>query len=98
MTTVHVGGVEEAVVERQLQQLLVGRLGQLLAAVAHVDAPQARHAIEDLFALTVPDVDAVATNHDAGAHAGQRLVVGERMQEVTAVLALQKLRAIKMVL
>ena len=86
------GGLEEGVVEGQLLHLPRRRVDQLLLAVADVDAPQARHRVEDLRALAVPQVDVVGARDDARALAGQRLEVGERMQEVRRVGGLPSAR------
>ena len=51
--------LEEAVVVRQLEHLAVRRVGQLAPAVAEVHAPQAGHAVEDLVAVGVVQVDAL---------------------------------------
>ncbi len=84
-----VGALEEAVVVGQLEHLLVSGLGQLGAAVANVHAPQARHAIEHLVTLAVPQVDPFGTFDDAGATGTEILVVGERVQIVGGVHGLQ---------
>ncbi|MNQ47493.1 hypothetical protein D3C85_613380 [compost metagenome] len=79
-----VGGLEEQVVEGQLEHLPVGDVGQLAAAVADVDAPQAGHAVEDLVPLAVPQVDAVGAGDDACALGAELLVVGEGREQVLA--------------
>ena len=50
--------------ERQLAGLLGGGLGQLLAAVAHLDDEQPGQAVEVLLAAVVPDVGALAADDD----------------------------------
>ena len=47
----HVGGLEKAVVVRQLHHLRVRRVGQLFAAIAYVHAPQAAHGVQHAFAF-----------------------------------------------
>ena len=79
------GGLEEGVVERQLAHLPRGGIDQRALAVADVDAPQAGHRVEDLVAVAVPQVDVVGARDDARALAGQRLEVGEGVQEVRGV-------------
>jgi hypothetical protein len=80
------GGVEEGVVVRQLQHLPLGRVGQFPAPVAHIDAPQAGHGIEDLVALGILEPDAVRLGDDAAAALfGQALGVGEGVQVVAEV-------------
>ncbi len=90
----HVGGVEEAVVERQRHHLLVGGVGQLLAAVTRVHAPQAAHRVQNLRAFGVPHVDVVGPRDHARATRGQAGVVGERVQVVRAVQRLDGFRVL----
>ncbi len=79
-------GLEEGVVVGQLQHLPVGRLGQLLAAVADVDAPQAGHAVDEGVALGVGERHSVGLRDDAAAALlGERLVVGEGVQVVAGI-------------
>ena len=78
-------GLEEGVVERQLEHLLVGRLGKLAAAMADIRRPQAGHAVENALALAVPKVRSVAADDDARAACPQRSVAGERVQMVKSV-------------
>ncbi len=68
---------EERIVERQLQHLGVSGVRQLLAAVADVRRPQARHAVEDAVAFAIENVGAFPANDDASAAAAERLVIGE---------------------
>ncbi|MNN30625.1 hypothetical protein D3C81_1442790 [compost metagenome] len=79
-----VGGLEEQVVVGQFEHLPVRGIGQLAAAVADVDAPQAGHGVEDLLALAVPQVDAVGPGDDARALGAELLVVAERGEQVLA--------------
>jgi hypothetical protein len=80
-------GLEEGVVVGQLEHLPVGGLGQLLAAIADVDAPQPGHAVEHAVAFRVLEPDALGLGNDAAAALlGQRLVIGEGVQVVTDVL------------
>ncbi len=83
-----VRGLEEQVVVGQFAHLPGGRLDQLLAAVADVDAPEPGHAIEDLVALAVPQVHALGAGHDARALAVERLEVGKGRQVVVAAQGL----------
>ncbi|MCY1401965.1 hypothetical protein D9M71_170950 [compost metagenome] len=77
-----VRGHEEGVVERQFLHLLGRCLHQLIAAVADGHAPQARHAVEDLVAFAVPDINAIGFFDDAWAFVLQLLVIAERRQVV----------------
>ena len=81
----HVGRAKEAVIEGQRLHLFVHGLRDRRAAIAHIHAPQARHAVDDLLALAIPQVDAVAAHHHPGALACQVLEIGERMQVVGRV-------------
>ena len=83
------GALEEAVVVGQLRHLLRRHLAQLLAAVADVDAPQAGEGIEQLVALGIPDIAALALGEDARALLRQCGVVVERMQVVLGIELLQ---------
>ncbi|MDR8851298.1 hypothetical protein FEP99_04325 [Burkholderia pseudomultivorans] len=80
-----VRGLEERVVERQLLQLAVRGVGELLAAVADVHAPEAGHPVDDLVAVRVPQVDAVGLHDHAAARAVQRAHVRERVDVVRGV-------------
>ena len=86
------GCIEEAVVERQLRHLPGGRIDQFVATITNIHAPQAGHAVEDLVALRIPDIDAVAARDDARATAGQSLGIGKGMHVMGAVALLQRAR------
>ena len=82
--------LEEGVVVGQLQHLVVGGLGQLGPAVADIDAPEPRHAVEDRVPLPVIDGRALGAGDDAAAALlGDDLVVGLGGQVVRQVQALQ---------
>ncbi|MCY1421770.1 hypothetical protein D9M71_374340 [compost metagenome] len=91
-----VRGHEESIVERQFFHLLAGRLDQLIAAVAHCHAPQARHTVEDLVAFTVPQVHALGLGDDPRAFFLQLLVIAEGGQVMlgTQGLPLEGLRVL----
>ena len=55
-----VRGLEEVVVVGKRLQRLIARFGQFLVAVADLHAPQAGHAVDDLLAFGVPQIDALA--------------------------------------
>src|SRR5262245_51862795 len=84
--------LEERIVERQLDHLLIGRLRELLAAVADVAGPEPRHAVEDAFTLAVKDVGPVGPHDDARPARTHRLMIGEGVQMVERVELLQLLR------
>ncbi len=88
----HMRGLEEGVVIAQLLHLPRGDLGQFLAAIADVDAPEARHAVDDLLALAVGQPDALAARDDARALPGQRGILGEGMHVMRGVQRLEFLR------
>ena len=60
-------GFEEGVVERQFQHLVACDVGQFGAAIADIDTPQARHAVEDAVAVAIIDVAAVGMGDNAAA-------------------------------
>ncbi|SBV32890.1 protein of unknown function [uncultured Sphingopyxis sp.] len=60
-------GLEECVIERQLAHLRRRRLDQFLAAIADIDAPEARHRVEDALAVAVGDMAALGMGDDAAA-------------------------------
>ena len=72
------------VVAERLQSLVAG-LGQRLVAVAELHAPQARHAVDDLLAFGVPEVNALAARDDAHAFLVQRRGVGKGMDVMGGV-------------
>ena len=78
--------LEEGVVIGQQLHLAARRLDELGAAVAEVDAPQPRHAVEDPVALAVPQPAALGAGDDARARAARELGgIGERVQVMAAV-------------
>ena len=81
----HIGGLEKAVVVGQLQHLAVRGVGEFAPAIAHIDAPQTAHAVEDFVALGVPDVNAFGAGDHARATAIEVLEIGEGMQKMRAV-------------
>ena len=62
-----VAGLEEEVVVGQLLHLASGGIHQLLTAVAHVDAPQTRHPVQNALAFGVFQIDAFGLGDDATA-------------------------------
>ena len=77
-----VSGLEEQVVVRQFFHLLGGGVSQFIATVTDRHAPQAGHAVEDLVAFAVPQINAVGFGNDARAFLFQLLEVAERRQVV----------------
>ena len=78
-------GAEEGVVIGQLVHLADDGVGDLLAAIADIDAPQAREAIEIALAVIVEDVGAFAALDDARAGRVQLLHVREGMKMVGGI-------------
>ena len=69
-------GLEEGVVEGQLEHLLVRRARHFLAAIADLYAPEAGHRIEDDLTVSVVNVTAVgACNDPAATDVAHQLVV-----------------------
>jgi hypothetical protein len=77
-----VGGLEEQVVVRQFAHLFAGGIGQFVATVTDGHAPEAGHAVEDLVAFAVPQVNALRVGDDPRAFLFQLLEVAERGQVV----------------
>ena len=73
--------LEKRVVIRQIQHLSVSRISQFLAAITHIHTPEARHAIQNLVTLAIPDVNPVGMGDDTGtARSVKRLMIRERMK------------------
>ena len=70
----------------ELEELPVGGLGHLLAAVADVHAPEARHGVDVALAAGVGDGAPARLDHDAERALGQGAVVEERVPDVRGVL------------
>src|SRR5262249_11403651 len=74
-------GFEEGVVIGQFEHLLVSRCRQFFAAIAHIHAPEAGHAVEDAVSLAVKDRAAFGAGDDAAAaYLGDEFVIGLRGQ------------------
>src|SRR5690349_18265106 len=82
---------EERIVERQLQDLVIRRLRQLLVAVADVRRPEAGHAVEDAVAFAVEDIRSFTLDDHARPRGPQRLMRGEGMEMVLRVEILELL-------
>ena len=78
-------GLEEEVVIGQLLHLSGGGIHQLLAAITQVDAPQARHPVQDAAPVGVFQIDPLGLGDDAAALLVQGLKVGEGMQVVAGI-------------
>ncbi len=75
------------VVVGEVLRLLGDGVGDLLAAVADIDAIEAGEGIDALAAVDVPDGDAFAAGHDAGRRlaARMRAHMGRGMEEMVAI-------------
>ncbi len=58
---------EKRVVVGQFPHLARGDLGKLVPAIADIDAPEARHCVENTFALGIGQPRALAPRDDARA-------------------------------
>ncbi|MCY1366699.1 hypothetical protein D9M69_536040 [compost metagenome] len=74
--------LEEQVVVRQFAHLFTGGIGQFIATITNCDTPQAGHAIEDLVAFAVPEVNALGVGDDPRAFLFQLFEIAERSQVV----------------
>ena len=77
--------LEETVVVGQLFYLLARDFSEVLTPIAHVDTPEARHAIHQLVAISVPQIHAFGTFDNAGTTFMHPFVIGERMEKVSVV-------------
>src|SRR3546814_4603077 len=80
--------LEERVVIGQLEHLIVRGVGKLLAPVADLHAPQARHPVEDRIAFAIVDIAAVGARDDPRAPqiAHEALILLRRSEEHTSEL------------
>ena len=77
--------LEEAVVVRQLPHLLRRGVGELIAAVADVDAPEPGHGVQDLLPFGIVEVDALGVRDDARALGRERAEVRERVHVMAGI-------------
>jgi hypothetical protein len=83
------GGVEEGRIEGDRAHLLGNGVGDLQAAVAHVRAPEAGEAVEDLAAVLVDERRAARRTDHVRARLVHGALVGEGMEVVRLVEAAQ---------
>ena len=70
----------------QPDQLVIDHLGNRFAPIAHIDRPDAaRHAVDMLAALGVPDLDALALDNDARVNRLKRFVLDQVVPDMGAV-------------
>ena len=74
-----VGRHEEGVVIGKLAHLTRSDLRQLRPAIAKIDAPKARHSVEDLVAVAVGQPDALCSCYDPRAFGTDFPCIGEWM-------------------
>ena len=79
------GGLKKTVVVRQLEHLAIRHVGQVAAPVAQIDAPQARHAIENLIAVGIVQIHAFRPGNDPGSLAAERGMIRERMNVMCSI-------------
>ena len=60
----HVGGIDKGAEINQAARLIDHRLDDLLAPIAHVNAPQAADTVQIAFAGNIVDIGALAPRHD----------------------------------
>ena len=80
-----VRGLEEGVVVGQLGDLAAYGLPDFLPTIADVDAPQARHPVEDLAAVAVIDENALGRRDHPQVTRTQRVVIGEGVHVATEI-------------
>jgi hypothetical protein len=80
-----VRALKETVVVRKLFQLAGGSVHQLVTPIPRVDAPKARHAIEYLVVVRIINVDTIGTRDYAALLFAEVLMVGKRVQIVSAI-------------
>ena len=83
---------EEVVVEGQLGELFGHRLLNAILTVAEVAAPQPRHAVLNLIAVRVIDINVLGAADDAPTVFGIILKIREGMQMVRLIQLLESLR------
>ena len=83
------GGLEEGVVIGKLFHLPRCHAGEFLAAITDIDAPEARHAVNDSVAFAVGQPDTRAPRDDPGPLGGKACLVGEGVEVVGRVKALK---------
>jgi hypothetical protein len=85
----NMGGLEKGVVIAQLVHLPFGNIAQLRTAIADVDAPQPGHAVDDLLAFAVGQIDALGRFDDPRALGGKAIGIGEGVHVVGGIQLLQ---------
>src|SRR6476660_664451 len=80
-----IGCLEEVIVVRERFESLITRLGQFLVAVTDLDTPKTGHAVDDLLAVGIPEVNALPSRDDAHALLVESCGIGERMYVVRRI-------------
>ena len=88
----NIGGVDEGVEEGEAARLVGDGRDDLLAAIAHIDAPEPGDSVEIALAGNVIDEGALAAPHDEGAVLLEGIEMRPGMKEVVAILAPDILR------
>ena len=61
--------------------MLISNVGQFFAAITDVHTPKASHAIQNLIAFAIPNINTVGMGHHAWAAIGvERFMIRERMK------------------
>jgi len=82
------GGLEKGVVIRQLHHLPVSGIGQFLAVIAKIYAPQPGHAIKQFFTFTVPKVNTLCSGDNPGTFGIQAGPVGKGVNVMSRIKGL----------
>src|ERR1051326_3585418 len=80
-----VRGFEEVIVIGKRVERVATGAGEFLVAVAELNAPQSRHAVDELFAVGIPEINSLGSRYDADAFAIQRFGLRERMNVVRGI-------------
>ena len=77
--------LEETVVVGQIFYLLARDFSKVLASIPDVDTPEARHAIQQLMTISVPQIHTVGTFDNSCTPFMHPFVIGERMKKVSMI-------------
>ena len=83
------GRFEERVVIGQFAHLTCGHVGQFIAAIADIHAPQTGHGIQNLFTVAVGQIDTFGARDHPRPFLTQRPIGGKRVEVVRRVQCLQ---------
>src|SRR5579864_2981356 len=86
--------LEKVIVVGERLESLVPRLGQLLVPISDLDTPKTRHAVDDLLAFGIPQIDAASARDDADALLVQSCSIGKGMNVMRRIERLPMFRLI----